>query len=1051
MIQLLSTEAPLNRRRNYFYLSKSVYSVFAMGSAKPAVLALFLLCGYVAPAVDAQSVSPELAYFDHITREDGLTNTSVSSIIADSYGFLWFGTQSGLNRYDGRTFRLYEHLPFDENSLSHNLIQTMYEDPEQPVLWIGTYQGLSRFDMETRDFTNFTSEDGQSSLSNGVVTAIVRDPADNVWVGTLDGLNRLDPQSGEIERVGDVGEGSEAPQGLPDQTVRSLHIGPRGRVWIGTYGGLSVMDPDTGSLRTVVDSNRLEEPAVMDIIDGSAGSLWLAVWDTGIVRYDIEEDHLRTYPLSDTRVYTLASKSGRFIFAGTWGGGLYRLDSAVGSVTNFRHGLSRDFGLSHDTVYSLTFDQAGVLWIGTNGGGVNRFSERRTYRVRFEHDVERKESLSNGNVTAVTRDSHGTLWIGTYNGGLNRYDAKEDRMVHYRADGSIGRSITNDIVTSVFEDSAGNLWVGTNGGLNRYDRASDRFLAHRADAEDPDSIPGDIIYAFEEESENLLWIGTYSAGVFLWDTEEGMKEHFPHDPANADSISDNLIYDIHKAEDGTVWVATNRGLNRFDRDSRTWDRFYHEPSNPDTLGSNTCRVVFEASDGTIWVGTSGGGLNRHDPEGDVFRSYTRRDGLSSNTVNGILEDGYGRLWLATSNGISVLNPGRDHVRNLDERDGIGGMEFTRATMLDGDGSLWFGGAHGVTVLDGPIRDFDGHPPKIHITGVSVLGEPIEPDGVTFNDSEIRLKHDERSVSFEFIALDYASPEDATYRFKLEGFDDSWTDADTRNYTNYTRLPRGEYTFTVTGAAGDGAEAAAPAEIRLIVEPSPWQTWWAITGYVLLGLFLLYVTARLRERQVLARRVVELDSQRNELEQVNRTLGEISVKDGLTGLFNRRYFDLKLADAFSAAKRAKTELSLIMIDIDEFKRYNDLYGHIEGDTCLKTIAAALPDTIERGSDFVSRYGGEEFAVLLFDTDCGGAERVSERIRETVQQQELAFPDSPVASVVTISTGFCSMRPQEGLAPEELVRRADEALYRAKRAGRNTTRGCPSCEEPRDEPQ
>ncbi|MFO7781065.1 MAG: two-component regulator propeller domain-containing protein [Spirochaetia bacterium] len=1002
-------------------------------------LAAFILV--LVPVIStAQAVSPEVAYFDHLGRRDGLSNSSISAIVQDRYGFLWFGTQAGLNRYDGRSVEVFEHIPFEKNSLPHNLVQTLYEDPQEPVLWVGTYQGLSRFDMRTREFTNYGAQQGASSLSNAVVTSVIRDRDGVVWVGTLGGLNRLDPETGEITRVGL----SPEPGELPHQTVRSLFVDTENRLWIGTYGGLSVLDAERETLRTPIDSSRLDSPAVMDIMVSGTSSMWLAVWDTGLVRYDPDSNHLRAYELGDRRAYTVAGADGRHVFAGTWGGGLFRLDTVTGAVDNFTRRTRTDFGLSHDTVYSLAYDDAGALWIGTNGGGVNRFSRRRTYRVRFKHDPERESSLSSGNVTAIERDTTGTLWIGTYNGGLNRYDPSADRMIHYRAGAEDPeRRIGDDIVTGIFEDESGTLWVGTNNGLNRYDRSADRFETFRSDPADPASVPADIIYAFEQEAPGLLWIGTYSAGVFLWDTSRGTVERFPHDPDDPTSLSDNLVYDIHKDSTGTVWVATNRGLNRFDRDTRSWVRYLHDIDDRSTLSSNTCRELYETADGTLWIGTTGGGLNRYDRERDTFVHYTRADGLPANTVIAMLEDEDEQLWLATSNGISVFDPAREHFRNLDEEDGLGGLGFSGGALQDADGSLWFGGGHGVTVLDGPIREPNTHRPRMHIVDVSVWGQSLTPRDVTFDKSHIELSHLERSVGFEFIALDYASPEKNTYRFKLEGFDEEWTESGTRNYTNYTRLPGGRYTFLVQGANSDGVWSEEPARVHLIVQSPPWRRWWAVAAYVLFAILILYIVVRLRERQVLARRVVELDSRRSELEQANRTLGEISVKDGLTGLYNRRYFDLKLQDTFNTARRSGARIALIMIDIDAFKRYNDLYGHPQGDECLKSLSATLAEAVERSSDFVARYGGEEFTVLLSDTDCAGAARVAERIREQVQQRGLSFPDSPVAREVTISAGYCSLQPGEQYTAADLVRMADEALYAAKDGGRNTIAPCPIC--------
>lgn len=996
-----------------------------------ALIALHLLPAGAA----AQSVPPDIAYFDHLSRSNGLSNSSVSSIVEDEDGFLWFGTQAGLNRYDGRRFTVYQHRPFDRNSLPHNLVQTLYGDPHEPVLWIGTYNGLSRFDVATKTFTNYGTRGGGTALSNAVVTAVVRDAAGIVWIGTLDGLNRLDPETGEIDRVAGAA-GEVVGTSLPHQTVRSLHIDDEGRLWVGTYGGLSVIDEGRRSLRTVLDGSRMGAAAVMDIVQAGTPTLWLGVWGTGLAGYDPATDHVHTYPLPDERVYTVASRRGRYMFAGSWGGGLFRVDTFTGEVSNFSHAEGREFGLSNDTVYSLTFDDAGALWIGTNGGGVNRLSERRVYRVRFESNPNEPGSLTSGKVTAIHRHADGTLWVGTYNGGLNRYDDSADRMIHFRADGSAERRISNDIITTIFESADGTLWVGTNDGLNRYLPDQDAFTTYRADSESAVELPGDIVYALEQEEPGLLWVGTYSNGVALWDPEEGIVEAFSHRPADPESLSDNLVYDIHRDRSGRIWVATNRGLNRFDRESRSWVRYLHNPEDRTSISYNTCGTIHEAEDGTLWIGTTGGGLNRYVEESDSFESYTRRDGLPSNSISGILEDKEGRLWISTTNGISVFNPETEHVRNLDEEDGIGGLEFGRGTMRDRDGSLWFGGFHGITVLDGPIRQPNPHPPRIHVTGVSVLGEPLEAEGTTFDGNTISLDHDENSVSFEFVALDYASPEKNTYRYKLEGFDSDWTYGGTRNYTNYTRLPGGEYIFVVEGMNADGVPSTGYARVNLEVARSPWMRWWAVTAYVAAGLLLVLIVARLRERQVLARRVVELDHQRT-------ALAEISVRDGLTGLYNRRYFDLKLADTLETARRSSLSLSLVMLDIDQFKRYNDLYGHPQGDACLKAIATVLSESVERGSDFVARYGGEEFAVILFDTDCRGAERVATRIRERVQDRGLSYPDSSNPSVVTVSAGFCSLRVAENATAADLVCGADEALYAAKRAGRNRVSGCTPC--------
>lgn len=1009
------------------------------------ILAAVLL-GTPLPAI---SVDPDAAFFDQYGREEGLSSSAVSSIVQDDRGFIWFGTQGGLNRFDGTRVRSWEHEPFTENQLPHDLIQTMYRDPSEPYIWLGTYRGVSRFNLDTGTFTNWAKEVGNpNSLSNDVVTAIVRDRDGTLWVGTLEGLNRLDPATGHVERT----LRTRGIPGLPDETIRALHIDERGYLWIGSYGGLAVLDPQRDRIRSVLTEEELPAAAVMSIQpDPEEERLWLGVWGTGLVRYDIPAEFrdgeepaggpaLELFPLGDDRVYTVLPGPDRYVFAGSWGGGLYRVDRVTGEVDGFRHEPSQLYSLSHDTVYSLAFDDSGALWIGTNGGGVNRLSENKRNYLRFRHEYQSPAGVSQGRITAIRRDSYGSLWIGTYNGGLNRYDAERDEMIHYRADPSRPAALSNDIITAIYEDSQRNLWIATNEGLNRYIRERDSFETFHHDPEDDRSIPGDIIYDVEETAEGVLWIGSYGEGVSRWDRRDNSFRHYSHDPDDPASLSDNLVYDILEDSRGRIWVATNRGLNRYDRGTGSWVRYSHTPGTPGTLSSNSLRVLHESSKGVLYIGTVSGGLNIFEPEREGFRYLSPAGGLPDNTITAIEEDDAGRIWLATEYGLAIYDPETGAIENLDEDDGIGGMEFNAGSFKDGDGTLWFGGNHGVTAITDPLLAENTHPPQIHITGIDIMSRPYRPEALTFTGQGLELGYEETTLGLEFASLDFAAPGRNRYRYQLEGFDTDWIDNGTRGYTTYTNLPPGTYTFRVDGSNNDGLWSGNPAELTLHVQTPPHLRWWAFLVYAAAGIFLVFTVLRLRDRRILARRVEQLDVQRTQLESDNRLLGRMSLTDPLTGVYNRRYFDWRLQDSWDRAAKSGWAISLIMVDVDRFKNFNDRYGHPEGDSTLRHVADLLTQRVSRASDVVARYGGEEFGIILHGVDEEGARQVAENICGAVAEARIPHDASDVSDIVTVTAGFCTVTPGSGGSPKALVAGSDRALYAAKDAGRNQVRSC-----------
>lgn len=996
---------------------KKRFRRFAIGKNRfPCRRALFFVLLFVglmvsAPQTEAQQFfeAGQVPRFNLISRIDGLPSNAVSSIQQDKRGFMWFGTQGGLAKYDGRKFEYYRNIPFEEDSLPHDLVQTLHYQEEEDTLWVGTYRGLARHRIGEAGFTTYSHDpDDPLSLINDVVIAVDHDDEGTLWVGTQDGLNRM------------VSEGIFVSVETASEVVRDLFVDSSGTLWVGGYGGLERWNPQSERLEAA--DVELPSDYVMSIAELRPGVLLLACWGGGVVEYNTTNGTARTRVFADDRLYTVWPGSDQTLWAGSWGGGLF----AVAADGTEYHFSDADESLESPVIYSIHEDDAGLIWIGTNGGGLYRLSPRqRNYRA-FHHEPERPGSLPPGKINAIHRGADGTLWVGTYGGGLARHEAATGRWISYRHNPEDPYSLANDIVTGISEDSENRLWVLSNGGLQRFDPERDAFLRWGVHLYPEAPLTGEIIYAFLEDRSGNYWIGSYRHGVERYNKATGTLLRYSNDPEDPGSISNNLVYDLLEDSEGTVWVATNGGLNRYRPETDDFQHFLYDADDLDGPSGNTIRVLYEDSKERLWIGTVSGGLNRFVRETETFVHLTAKDGLSNNTILGILEGADGRLWLSSQQGISSYNPETEMIDILDEQDGLYGSEFNNGHHQDPNGTLFFGGSHGITRIDSATAGVNFHVPEVQITDVTVFQESIDTHRPTFNGAEITLSPSENFVGFEFVGIDYESPQSNQYAYKLSGFDGDWIFAGTRNYATYTNLPPGRYRLMVRAANGDAVWSTEPAELILRVK-APWYvTWWAFLGYAL-GLVLLFRgVLKLREAHVLSAKNRALEESNSKLEQANAELERLSIRDSLTGAFNRRYFDGKLTEEWHRARRSGDWIALLMADVDHFKRYNDTHGHIAGDSCLVSVCQIMEGQLVRTTDAVARYGGEEFAILLYGTDLPGGIAVGERLRKAIESENRD---------VTISIGVAALRPGKGQSALDLVAAADRGLYQAKHTGRN----------------
>ncbi len=800
--------------------------------------ALFAALAF-APAAPAQEQR-----FGRLTRADGLINSNVSSIVQDSRGFLWFGTKGGLTRYDGYSFVDYQNDPFSADSLSHNLVQTLYLDVDD-VLWVGTYGGLNRFDTRTRRFVRYVHDDQDpGSLSNNVVTAIQRTRDGRLWVGTLDGLNVLDEATGAFRRYRD----EDAPVGgLRNDTVRALLETKDGTLWLGTYGGLARYDAEGDAFtffrHDPENPRSIPSDFILDLAEDAYGYLWLACWNGGLTRFNRVDQSARTWSFPDNRLYALETGVPGVVYAGSWGSGLYELDSYLDRTTIHRTAADAPFALTHDLIYSLFRDRSGLLWVGTQGGGLNKLDRSRDSLALYRHKPPDPASLAPGTVSAVLEDRRGRLWVGSSSGGLSRLDPGASGFIRYAHDRTDPGSLSNNTVNAIAEDPAGLIWVATNEGLNRLDPRQGRFTRFTGGEGQQGPLADLTVYALTIDRQGRHWYGYFRKGLERYDPATGERKRYQYDPGDPGSLSDNLVNFVNIDAQDRVWVGTNGGLNLLVPETDSFVRYRHQVGNPASLPSDGLRCMLQDSRGRLWFGTASGGLSRLDLAAGTFVNLFKRDGLSDNTVTGLQEDDRGRLWIGTNYGLNCYDPETGVFRQLELMDGLQGHEFSGAGFKNSRGELYFGGTDGLNkVVDVDLR-VNSHIPPVRITSLKVFDRELELGIDAADVEELRLSHEENFISIEYAALDFVNPGANRYRYMLEGFDKDWIEAGGRRYASYTNLPGGRYEFRVTASNNNDVWNEEGVRLSLLISPSFWVTPAALILYGVLTIALMALVAR----------------------------------------------------------------------------------------------------------------------------------------------------------------------------------------------------------------
>ncbi|MDX1482615.1 MAG: two-component regulator propeller domain-containing protein, partial [Woeseiaceae bacterium] len=1006
--------------------------------------------------------------FEHLTLDDGLSQSSVISIHQDATGFMWFGTENGLNRYNGYEFDSFRRERGNAAALRNDFIFALAESADG-TLWVGTNGGgLARLDGDRNVVRNYLHDPADPhSIGGNVVRALALAQDGSLWVGLRDGgIDRFDPASGRFERV--------AVEGTP--SVFALHEDSAGRVWAGTDTGLLRIDPASGKVTVFrhapADATSLSGDQVRAVFEDAAGNLWVGTRNAGLNRFDAARGsfvRFRHAPgdsrsIASDRVTAILEDDAGRLWIGT-ATGLNLMDREAGTFTRFGRDLDDAASLGADSVAALYQDRSGILWVGTLTGGVSKWNPR-TWGLGLREGTELVSGAeARPNVTSFATRNESEVWIGTFGDGLIRLDRKTGRSVHYRHDPADPGSISDDRVMSLAFGRDGSLWIGTmRGGLNRLDPASGDVTVFRHDAADPTSLSADGVMAIFEDSRGLVWVGTFGGGISVYDPAAGRFARHAADPARPGNLTSNRVTSFAEDTNGRIWVGTDAGgLNVYEAGAGRFTAFRYDAENPRSLSDDTVYSLHVDAEGRVWVGTRGGGLDRvvgdpANPERVVFDNLSHRDGLANDVVYGIQSGARSELWLSTNYGISRFDTKTGEIRNLHRQDGLQSEEFNfGAHHRSAGGELFFGGHNGFNVFDPAALETDSAAPPVILTGFYKANDPVKEDLPSDPEEGIELGYRDDNVSFEFAALDYSSPQNNRYTYKLEGFDEEWIELGTRRRVTYTDLDAGNYLLRVRAANSDGVWNEAGLSLPVRVKPAPWETWWAYLGYaamaVQLALFLWFGHQRKLRREEeyshrleleVRQRTSELAQRNNELRELNECLQESSLSDPLTGLRNRRFvFEEVSRDLTTIARKYSDEkdgldhrnaadLVFMMIDLDNFKPINDTYGHAAGDKMLLDIRDVLLRTCRR-SDFVIRWGGDEFVVIAKQAHPGEAEALAERIRCEIETSEFVLPEGQIVRT-TCSIGFAAFPLFRGQAEkgnlDDVINLADSLMYEAK---------------------
>ncbi len=815
--------------------------------------------------------------FSRLTSEDGLSQSSVNCVIEDDAGYIWFGTQDGLNRYDGYKFTVYRNTPGDPTTINDKYIRCLLLGKNNE-LWVGSNKGLNKYNKLKDAWESYRFVDGQDRE----VLAIHQLQDGTMWIGTNNGLFSYKPGD---EQASYVRAKDELKEFFKTARVTSFLQDKSGKTWVGTNSGLYWWNQKGGNfvLHNIDFQADADNPIVQSkdkirkLYQDEKGDIWIGTLGAGLLKLDPASNNIQVYnhvdddskSISYNAVTALLERRPGELWVGTSDQlNVYRSDMP-GVFNRYSADTDGDYVIANNEINCIYKDRSGIIWIGTNGGGVSVFKELSNQFQHFNKDNFAIGCMRTNAIMGFSEDKNGKLWFATYGEGLISYDPRTEECTRYPFP-------TNKIhrkILCLYCASDGRVWIGSHGGgVNYFDPATGEF-SNPYTNDHPDSTKritsNDILCITEDGSKNI-WIGTLR-GLNKLDRSTGVFAHYYTENGLAGNFVNDLYYYEAKKQ---LWIGTTRGLSLMDLPGESVSNYTHDPENVNSISNNYVFCIHNSGNGTIWLGTAAG-LNAFNVSNSSVTSYTRAEGLPNDNVYGILEDKTGALWLSTNKGLIKLNPPANTEQSLDykhyvEQDGMQSNEFNQGAFLKTSaGQMFFGGMEGFNAFFPDKIKTNNQPPKIHFTSFKLFDKEVALDTVIGRKRFIELSYKDRFFSFEFVALDYNQPSKVLYSWKLEGLEDEWKVPTTRRYATYNNLKGGDYIFRVRACNSDGLWNDEGIEVHIRVIPPFWETtWFRILAVLVIAagvfIFIRVRTEKIkRENKILEEKVEERTRELNE--------------------------------------------------------------------------------------------------------------------------------------------------------------------------------------------
>ncbi|MGE0088878.1 MAG: two-component regulator propeller domain-containing protein [Bacteroidales bacterium] len=827
--------------------------------------------GYV--FAQGQIINAEL-----FTIEDGLSQTSIYSVLQDSKGFLWIGTQDGLNKYDGYSFKTFKNEPNDTTSISNNYIHCLLED-SQGNIWVGTNFGLNKYDRYSNTFTHYLADPNDpDKLKENEIYAIFEDSKGILWIKTINYLTRLNPKTLKFRHYNHYNDVFN----FVSVNIRFTILEDEdGILWVGTKDGLNFFDQKLEIFKRYAhdpsDDKSLSDNRVKMIFLDSKGIFWVGT-ENGLNKFDRKKEIFTRYYSNPDNPNSLLNSNINVVFEDKSGGLWIGTDNGLNKYNSGIDGFESFTGLTYQnqnklitSITSIIQDNSGIIWIGSLQGLIKMEQRKQSFKL-YDNGKENTPLFSNNYVSAILKDDNKRLWVGTWGTGLHIFDRKSNQIEKFNTANS---NLKNDYIHKIFQDKTGKIWIGTQNGIYFFNETVKSFYTFE-NKKLVNTFRTNRVYDILQDSKDNIWVACRNGLHKI--TDDSIKSYYSNLNDN-NSISSNLVYCLIEDKNGIIWIGCEFGFNRLDPKTETIKRYLRSNySCENCLSSNEIIAVFEdRKNDCLWIGTVNG-LNKFFPEDETFKTYTEKDGLPNNIIYAILQDKSGNLWMSTNRGISKFDPVKEEFYNFGISDGLQNYEFNiGAYFKSGDDEMFFGGISGLNGFYPDSVKKKQVVPFVEITSVELLSEETNKSVNIGEEKTIKVPYDNNHISIEFSALDFSMPEKNNYAYKLEGIENEWISLGNRRYATFSNLPSGKYTFRVKGSNSDFVWNEDGAELQIIVETPFWKHPLAYVFYVLLAIFSVFLLIQYRTRS-LRKSNFELKEKELIAEQIAVQKEELTLKN-----------------------------------------------------------------------------------------------------------------------------------------------------------------------------